>query len=260
MCLILVAWLAHPGYPAVIAANRDEFFARPTKDAGFWPEHPDMLAGRDLKAGGTWLGLTRSGRFSALTNYREPGAQLTDAPSRGELVQDFLNGKSSPETYLADIEARASRYNGFNLLCGIIGKELWHFSNRQALAPQRLAPGVYGLSNHLLDTPWPKVIQGKSALASALQALPQDQPILDLLRNDQVYPDADLPRTGVSIEWERLLSAAFVRSANYGTCSSTVLLLDTEGLVRFDEQTYSDEGHCLDKHRFAFKLTGFAAG
>ncbi len=236
MCLILLAWRAHPNYPLVAAANRDEFFARPTARAAFWPEAPGVLAGRDLQAGGTWLGIGPRGRFAALTNYRDPAAQRPDAASRGALVAGFLTGDEDAATYTARVAAEAGAYNGFNLLCGD-GARLFWYSNVGG-PPRELAPGVYGLCNHLLDTPWPKVQAAKSALREGLDALPDDRRLFDLLRDDGIHPDADLPRTGVSLDWERLLSAAFVRAPGYGTRSSTVVTVAADGWTTFDEQTW----------------------
>jgi uncharacterized protein with NRDE domain len=253
MCLVLLAWQAHPDYPLVVAANRDEFFSRRTAAADFWGDAPDVLAGRDLEAGGTWLGITRSGRFAALTNYRDPSRQRKGAPSRGELVSRFLTGGQAPRAYLHELESDADRYNGFNLVFGDL-EGLWCFSNcgEGELA---LVPGVYGLSNHLLDTPWPKVARGKSALSAALKALPDEAPLFGLLRDDSIAPDASLPRTGVSLEWERLLSAAFVRSPQYGTRSATVLLRDHYGAVRFIEQSFLEDAAPGARRNFAFDLT-----
>ena len=253
MCLILLAWRAHADYPLVVAANRDEFFARRTAAADFWDDAPQVLAGRDLEAGGTWLGVTRSGRFAALTNYRDPAHNMADAPSRGQLVSGFLTGMQSPEDYLCELESSAARYNGFNLVFG--GPDgLWCFSNCGE-GERRLAPGVYGLSNHLLDTPWPKVARGKSALSAALHALPNDRPLFNLLRDDSIAPDDLLPRTGISLEWERLLSAAFISTAGYGTRSATVLMMNASGEVRFVEQAFLPESLPGDKREFAFALS-----
>ena len=256
MCLILLAWRCHPGYPLVVAANRDELFARPTAPASYWEQAPGLLAGRDLDAGGTWMGMTRRGRFAALTNFREP-RQAPDheanPPSRGGLVSDFLAGSARAEDYLAALAPAAKSYNGFNLLCGTVDQGLWHFSNRGG-QPRLLEPGIYGLSNHLLDTPWPKVALGKSELARALDALPAEAPLFDLLRDDRVHEDDSLPRTGVSLEWERTLSAAFVRAPNYGTRSSTVLLQDREGLISFDELSYLPGARAACRNRFRFSL------
>ena len=256
MCLILLAWHAHPRFPVVIAANRDEFFARPTAAACFWADAPQLLAGRDLTAGGTWMGVTRQGRFAALTNYREPGQKRPDAPSRGALVSDFLAGAMPAEVYLASLQDRSDVYNGFNLICGDLDEGLWHFSNREANAAnstKRLSPGIFGLSNHLLDTPWPKVAQGKSDLAAALAALPADRPLFELLRDDRIHEDDRLPRTGINLDWERILSASFVRAPNYGTRSSTVLLQDEEGDILFDELAYLPDGTPGSRNRFMFR-------
>lgn len=256
MCLILLAWQAHPDYPLVVAANRDEFFSRRTAAADFWDDAPMVLAGRDLEAGGTWLGVTRSGRFAALTNFRDPTRNKAGAPSRGELVSRFLTSCLAPRDYLSELESGADRYNGFNLIFGDLD-ELWCFSNCGE-GRQSLPPGVYGLSNHLLDTPWPKVARGKSALGMALHALPDEAPLFELLRDDRIAADEALPRTGVSIEWERLLSAAFVRSSRYGTRSATVLLRDRGGKVRFIEQSYLPEAVAGERRTFVFSVRGEA--
>lgn len=248
MCLILVAWQAHPDYPLVVAANRDEFYARRTASADFWPDHPQILAGRDLEASGTWLGITRCGRFAALTNYRDPARHKPQAPSRGQLVADFLAGNASIDAYLDTLSA--GDYNGFNLLLGD-GNRLVAFSN-VSLQRHELSAGVYGLSNHLLDTPWPKVGAGKTALAEALHALPNETTLFHLLRDDRSYPDANLPSTGVSLVWERLLSAAFIHSPAYGTRCSTVVKIGAGGTASFDEQTWLPNGKAGERHRYAF--------
>lgn len=252
MCLILAAWRAHPDYPLVMAANRDEFFARPTAPAQFWEEAPHVLAGKDLEAGGTWLGVSRTGRFAALTNFRDPGRNKAGAPTRGQLPSRFLSGTQSAQGYLMELESMASRYNGFNLMFGDL-EGLYCFSNCGE-GERELAPGVYGLSNHLLDTPWPKVARGKSALSDAMSALPDEEPLFALLKDDSIAPDDELPRTGVSLEWERLLSASFVRSPAYGTRSSTVVLLDKAGQLRFIEQAFLPEAKPGRRLEFSFQL------
>lgn len=249
MCLILAAWGVHPHYPLVVAANRDEFFARPTARAEFWP-HADILAGRDLQAGGTWMGVSRGGRFAALTNYRDPARHRGDAASRGQLVADFLAGSGSVASYLDQLARTAGRYNDFNLLVGD-GQDLACFSSVTGRSVV-LEPGIYGLSNHLLDSPWPKVVAAKSALAAALNALPEERPFFELLRDDSIHPDGILPRTGVSQEWERLLSSAFVRAGNYGTRSSTLLLVAADGTLSFDERTWLPDGKPGGRARFRF--------
>jgi len=252
MCLILVAWRVHPDYPLVVAANRDEFFARPTAVAAFWKDAPQVLAGRDLEAGGTWMGITRDGRFAALTNFRDPGQMRKDAPSRGKLVADFLSGSDTPQAYLDRIAGYGRRCNGYNLLVGD-GASLWWASNMGG-DPRKLEPGVYGVSNHLLDTPWPKVGAGKTALAVAIDRLPDDQALFELLRDEGIHPDDTLPQTGVPLEWERLLSSAFVKSPGYGTRGSTLLWVDREGWTAFDEQTWLPGAQPGERQRYRFKV------
>jgi len=250
MCLILVAWRVHPGYPLVVAANRDEFFVRPTAPTAFWQDAPQVLAGRDLEAGGTWMGVTRNGRFAALTNFRDPAQNLSNAPSRGSLVADFLVGDEAPQTYLERIASRARQCNGYNLLVSD-GDTLWWSSNMGGEA-RPLTPGVYGVSNHLLDTPWPKVGAGKTALAQALDRLPDEQGLFALLRDDYIHPDEQLPQTGVSLDWERLLSSAFIKSPGYGTRSSTVVCMGQNGWTSFDEQTWLPGAEFGQRLRYRF--------
>ncbi|MBI4755223.1 MAG: NRDE family protein [Betaproteobacteria bacterium] len=251
MCLILVAWRAHPAFPVVVAANRDEFFHRPTACASFWPDAPGLLAGRDLEAGGTWLGVTRRGRFCALTNFRGPSRQKAGAPSRGALVRDFLGGDVSPAAYASRVVEGGVAYNGFNLLCAD-AETLCYASNVSGEALV-LPAGIYGLSNHLLDTPWPKVARAKSALARSLAALPDDSGLFALLRDDHPAADEDLPRTGISLEWERLLSSALVRGVDYGTRSSTVVLMRSDGETRFDEISYGPDARDTGRVRESFR-------
>lgn len=250
MCLILVAWRVHHEFPFVVAANRDEYYPRPTAGADFWTDHGQVLAGRDLEAGGTWMGITRQGRFAALTNFRDPVRHRPDAPSRGHLVSDFLIGTAGIDAYLNGLEP--TRYNGFNLLLGD-GERLVAFSN-VSLERHELAPGIYGLSNHQIDTPWPKVSAGKTALQAAIDALPDEVPLIHLLRDDRIHPDDALPATGVPLEWERLLSAAFVRSPGYGTRSSTVLTLSAGGRATFDEQAWLPGGLHGERRRYRFAV------
>lgn len=249
MCLILIAWQVHPDYPIVVAANRDEFFSRPTVPATAWPE-AGIIAGRDLKEGGTWMGITRSGRFAALTNYRDPARQREGLKSRGHLVADYLKSDQPPIDWLRARAADGAGYNGFNLIVAD-GRDLAWASNVSGDC-EALKPGVYGLSNHLLDTPWPKLIAARSALAESLNALPDERPLFDLLRDDTLHPDEALPRTGVSLEWERLLSSAFVKAPGYGTRSSTVLIAGRDGTVTFDEQTWLEGGKPGNRTRLRF--------
>ena len=242
MCLILVAWRAHPDYPLVVAANRDEFFARPAAPAAWWPSDgaPAIFAGRDLEAGGTWLGLGRSGRFAGLTNFRDPARMRSGTPSRGALVADFLGSDESTAAALERLKREGPRYNAFNILVSD-GESLGIYESESGSA-QLLEPGVHALSNHLLDTPWPKVKAGKSRLSRALAALPDDTPLREQLRDDRPAPDAELPRTGVSLAWERMLSSAFIRAPGYGTRCSTVITRDRHGWAHFTESTWNEVG------------------
>jgi len=239
MCLILVVWRVHPAYPCIVAANRDEFHARPAAPAHWWRDKPHILGGRDLRAGGTWLALSRRGRFAALTNFRGGRAGGTEAPSRGALVTDLLEADRPVHDELAHLAQVGSRYNAFNLIFSD-GERLGVYESERD-AGRELRPGVYGLSNHLLDTPWPKVQKAKSRLTAALADLPRTARILDLLRDDQIAADEELPRTGVSLDWERLLSSAFVRSPDYGTRCSTVVCTGG-GETLFEEWTWDPDG------------------
>ncbi len=259
MCLILLAWQAHPDYPLVVAANRDEFFARPTAAAGFWPDAPQVLAGRDLEAGGTWLGVSREQRFAALTNYRDGTGQHPGARSRGALVADFLAGRESPQTYLETVGPRASDYSGFNLFVGD-AEHLAYCSNRDEGKVRWLAPGIYGLSNHLLDTPWPKLASARAAFAAALQTLPLAAPFFTLLADREIVADSHLPETGVPLAWERILSAVFVSSEHYGTRASTLLTRRRDGLITLQERSFgagaTPIGEACARFQSSLMLTG----
>lgn len=234
MCTLLFAVDSHPRYRLVVAANRDEFYARPTAAAGWWDDAPDVLAGRDLQAGGTWLGVTRGGRWAALTNIRDPKDVRVGAPSRGALVAEFLRGDAPPADYLRAIEA--ARYAGFNLVVGD-AEATWYLSQRSD-APRRLAPGVYGVSNGLLGDPWPKVERGKASLR-ALLARPEivAEALLSLLADASPAADAELPDTGVGLALERALSPLFVEMPGYGTRSSTALTIEVGGAALLRERS-----------------------
>ena len=241
MCLILFAWRCHRQYDLVLAANRDEFHERPTAAAEFWEEDPRILAGRDLRGGGTWLGISTEGRIAAVTNYRDPASLKSDAPSRGALVSGFLMSEKAPGAYLDDIASCAGRYNGFSLLVGD-GTSLHWFSNRGER--RELGAGLYGLSNRLLDTPWPKVVEGKQRLARVLSAKePDGEEIFDVLSDRREAADDLLPDTGVGIEWERFLSPRFIVHSLYGTRSSTVILVSRRGRARFIERSFDAQAH-----------------
>ena len=252
MCIIFFAFQAHPQYKLVVAANRDENFQRPTATAQFWQDEPNLLAGQDLSAHGTWLGVTKTGRFAALTNYRSaPSGEPQDKRSRGWIVRDFLLNDDSPQRYLNTIKEQKEAYRGFNVIVGDLSS-LWYFSNREHTVKQ-LEPGVYGLSNHLLDTPWPKIVRGKSQFQTCLESRDvSEDGLFRLLADDQLADDADLPDTGVGLELEKKLSPIFIRTPDYGTRSSTVLTISRDNDVRFTERVY-ENSHYLD-HNYAFKI------
>jgi len=261
MCLILVAWRTHPDYPCIIAANRDEFFERPSSVAHWWGEAPDILAGRDLEAGGTWLGVTRARRFVALTNYRGAPEQRTDAPSRGLLVGEMLRSEGPIEADLEHLRRKGGGYNAFNLMLADADRLGVYESVRGA--GRLLGPGIYGLSNHMLDTPWPKVRDGKTRLQAALgdlEDLEDPTRMLELLRDDRPANDGELPRTGVDPAWERLLSSAFVRGDRYGTRCSTVIRMRRSGRVSFDEWTWDRSGAPSGKSSFEFQTAPASGG
>lgn len=253
MCTLLLAFDAHPRYRLVLAANRDEFYNRPTASAAFWQDAPHLFAGRDLVHGGTWLGVTTTGRIAALTNYRDPQSIKPHGPSRGHLVTDFLAGAAAPGEYAEAARAKGSTYNGYNLVVGD-ARRLLHYSNKSDQIT-RLDSGIHGVSNHLLDTPWPKVVRGKAGLARVLAAddfSPED--LFAVLADTTRAPDDLLPNTGVGLELERLLSSIFIASERYGTRSSTVLLVDRNLQATFIERTFN--GGKLSDVRMEFDWSG----
>lgn len=253
MCLIFLSLRQHPTYKLVVAANRDEFYARQTAPAAFWQTHPNVLAGRDLEAGGTWMGITKQGRISLITNYRDPQNIDPAAPSRGKLVSDFLTGQQAPHTYLNNIATSGIRYNGFNLIVGDL-QSLWYYSNYRDGVDQ-ITPGLHGLSNHLLETPWPKVVRGKEKLATILQqsTITPDE-LFTVLYNETIAADNLLPSTGVSLELERRLSSMFIKSPNYGTRCSTVVLIDKNNQVTFAERTFDTQTFKHNTAQFQFAI------
>ena len=241
MCLILVAWQTHPGYPLVVAANRDEFHARPAAPAARWPEVPGLVAGRDLAGGGTWLGVTGDGRLAALTNVRDGMAARTER-SRGELVVEALRDERGTAGFLAGLPGRRPLYGGFNLIVGRPGR-LRVFSSRTGTS-ETVSPGTHGLSNRDLDTPWPKVTRTKEAL-SRLVASPRPldaESLFEVLSDRTRAADPDLPDTGVGLELERFLSPPFIVGPEYGTRSSTVVLFRADGLTEVHERTFDRLG------------------
>ncbi len=237
MCLILIAHQLTEQRPLLVLANRDEFYARSTAAAEPWNECPELIAGRDLVSGGSWFGV-RGSRWASVTNIREGiKSNHHSTRSRGWLVRDYLLGNDSPQDFLAGMTEQASEYAGFNLLLGD-GDELWYSANRN-VPGRRLEPGIYGLSNHILDTPWPKVVHGKQAMHELLTKPQLDRDsAFAILSDTTIAPDTELPDTGVPLEWERALSAAFITKNHYGTRCSTLL------------SRFSDDKHLFIERRF----------
>ncbi len=237
MCLNIFAYKAHSDYKLIIAANRDEFYARKTAAADFRNDKPYLLAGKDLEQGGTWLGITKTGKFSFITNYRDPISFNKDAPSRGALVSDYLNGTASPEAYLKGL-GDTTHYNGFNLFAGDLN-EVCYFSNVENRI-RKLENGFYGVSNAFLDTPWKKLVTGKKAVEAVISKKNfSSEDIFAALYNEQKADDSELPQTGVPYEIEKLISSMFIKSETYGTVCSTIVLIDNHNLVQFFERTHN---------------------
>jgi uncharacterized protein with NRDE domain len=254
MCLILFAHRCHPRYRLVMAANRDEFYERPAAPACFWDTAPKILGGRDLRGGGTWLAVDQRGRFAAIVNYRDPSAQKDAAPSRGNLVTGFLLSRASLDDYLETLKRNSGCYNGFTLLFGDT-ERLFCFSNRGD-APPFVQPGIHGISNHLLDTPWPKVIRGRRALEEMLAqgAEPSAEALFSLLADRSMPDDNLLPDTGIGPEWERLLAPLFITGPVYGTRSSTVVMIGYDGTVNFIERSFSGAPDSFVTSEFRFRI------
>ncbi len=254
MCLILLAWRAHPRHRLVVAANRDEFHARAAAPAEWWPDAPGVLAGRDLEAGGTWLGVSRTGRFAAVTNFRE-GLPGSGRRSRGELVRGFLEGDAEPAEVARALAARGEHYAGFSLLVGD-GRTLWCVSNRGDAPAGPLAPGVYGLSNHLLETPWAKVRRGKRALRELLAGGGEVEleALLALLTDRTPPAPGDVPDTALGPELAQRVGACFVVTPVYGTRCSTAVTMGVEGRVRFAERSFAPDGAARETRRFELQI------
>lgn len=259
MCLIVFAWQAHPAYPLVLAANRDEYLDRPSLALDYWDDMPAVLGGRDLEKGGSWLATHVDGRWAAVTNYRDGAAPVSAAHlSRGHLVRNYVGSTDRAQDYVHHIAQPLADYPGCNLLVGD-ADSLFFVSNRrreaQPATVQPVSPGVHGLSNDSLDTPWPKVQRAKQALQQVLQtdgAL-RNEALFELLADRSPAQDAELPSTGVPVEWERTLSAPFIVSERYGTRASTVVLAGKDGTVSIDERSFGAGGVELERRTFSFK-------
>jgi uncharacterized protein with NRDE domain len=273
MCLILIGWQSHPDYPLVVAANRDEFYARRTRPAAWWGQTVSLLAGRDEEAGGTWLGINRRGRVAMLTNVRAPLERNPHATSRGLLALSALQS-SSPLGQWVGENARASQgLNGYNLIVGEplpvpsrgVDAQLIYSSNRHpdpATEPRSLAPGIYGLSNAQLDTPWPKVTRSVAAFACQVASGVRPAALLDLMADRELAREWELPETGVPLDWERALSAIQIRAKGYGTRATTIITVRRDGSVLFLERAFDPEApqrHVDRRFEFVIDGTGYRA-
>ncbi len=253
MCLIGFNWKNHPRYALILVGNRDEFYNRKTATAHFWEDAPHILAGKDLEGGGTWLGINKQGQFTALTNYRDLANLKQDAPTRGLLTLDYLQAEIAPTEYAHLLLPHAEKYNGFNILLGDLGT-LAYFSNYDPQV-KVLPSGLYGLSNHLLDTNWHKVSKLKRKLHTALKAEePNPEELLDLMHDIETPPDNQVQQTGLSMEQERMLAPMFIQSPNYGTHSTSVLMIDYEYNVRFFERVYANNYREAAEQIFSFRI------
>ncbi len=277
MCLILTSWQSHPDYPLVVLANRDEFYDRATDAMHWWDDHPHILAGRDRAdvqgEPGTWMGLSKLGRFAALTNVRAPSEKNPDAKTRGEISAQFLKARVSPEQFIQEKATQFNRYNGFNLLMADVsvqnpsllwlsnrvqmGKSLRH---RKVMNPQALKPGVYGLSNGMLDSPWPKVQHRIGAFAQLLAMdtgqFKRAENYLGIMSDMTQAPDEYLPDTGVSYEWEKVLSSAFIRTPNYGTRATSLIRVRRDGQYEVIEKRFDANGE-IGTQSFEGQLENF---
>jgi len=239
MCLIVFANNVHPKYKLIFAANRDEFYNRPSEQVEFWKEYPDLLAGKDLQAGGTWMGITKQGKFAAITNFRDLKNHTNDAPSRGNLTLDFLINDDSPGEYYNKLKPALNDFNGFNLLLGNVD-ELFYLSNKTKEL-QKLQTGIHGISNAILNTPWPKVERSKRHLESLIQQEDINVwEVIAILKDTSIAKDEELPDTGVGLDLERMLSPVFIKSEKYGTRCSSVVMVDKENNVKFVEKFFFD--------------------
>lgn len=255
MCLVLIAYRTHPRYPLVLAANRDEFHARPAQALHWWNDGIRMLAGRDLQAGGSWLGLDASGRMALVTNYRDPSLPRAESTSRGTLIGEFLGGRVGAPEFARATASRARQFSGFNLLA-MDHEGLGYVTSHPEPEARMLQPGVYGLSNRQLDTPWPKLLRTRERFERELASdHPQPEALMRILSDRTIAADEVLPDTGIGLEWERLLSAPFIVSDGYGTRCSTVVLIGNDGIVTVEERSHAADGDVTIRVRMAYRAS-----
>lgn len=255
MCLILFALNDNPKYKLILAANRDEFFNRPTLTADYWEENDSILGGRDVKSKGTWLGINKSGRFIAITNYRDPENERKDTLSRGELSNEFLNTEIDISSFVTKISKDKNKYNGYNLLLSDDSFENFHHYSNVSDQLSKIKNGIHGLSNHLLNTPWPKVLKAKNSLKNTVKSKNVDiQEMIEILKNADVAPENSLPQTGISFDLEKKLSPVFISMKGYGTRCSTAILVSNNNDVTFKEVSYNEKMKIISEKEFDIQL------
>jgi len=253
MCLLLLSYKTNPNYKLIVAANRDEFYDRPALLLHNWKNHPELFAGKDLKGNGTWLGITKKGKIAAITNYRDMSKIKDNAPTRGKLITDFLLDEMPAEQYTNLLLKTADIYNGYNLIYGN-SDNLYYFSNISK-EPVKLSKGIYGVSNHLLDSPWPKVVKSKKIFSELInEPSPSKDKLFDLLQDEEIYPDESLPETGLGIELERMVSPIFTVTEKYGTRSSSVIFIDYNDNVEFTEKSFNNKNEEWTTTTLSFKI------
>lgn len=253
MCLAIIATKTLQNWPLIIIANRDELHNRPTLPADPWTDAPHILGGRDLSAGGTWLGLSSQGRLALLTNYREPGQNDPTAPSRGHLADAFLRGNTLAPEFIADLQTCKKKYNGFNLLLSD-QSGLWYFSNRGEATAREIGVGVVGLSNASLDTPWPKLKRTRDAVAEHLQIKnilnPEPDRLFEIMADTRSANFEELPDTGLGPEREKLLGSPFIKNERYGTRCTTLIMQRFDGMIKFQEKRFDSHGQLTGESRW----------
>jgi len=238
MCLIVFAYNVLPGHPFILAGNRDEFYIRPTKPAHRWKTDPVLIAGKDLKAGGTWMGISETGRFAALTNYRAINEIKENVPSRGDIVKNLLLSEKPVKGFLENLLHDAGKYNGFNLLAGTLS-DLYYLTNKRKEIV-KMKPGYYSISNAYLETSWPKTERALTRFKSVLEEDGVNEDALfDLLLDRKQYPLEMLPKTGLPEELEKAVSSIFIQTENYGTRCSTIVSMDNHSKISLVERTYT---------------------
>lgn len=254
MCILFIAVNQHPKFSLIIAANRDEFYQRPTLHSQFWPEYPQLLGGKDQLAGGTWMGVTKQGYISALTNIRAPHLNQENAQSRGQLVLDYLTKPALRDSYVQKLHHARTEFNGYNLLYG-----KWHdlaVYNNHEDSLQFLDSGFYGLSNANLNSPWPKINHGVQALKEYCENTDVLEPeaLLDLMRNEEKAKDHLLPQTGVPENWEKQLSSIFINTEGYGTRTSTIFWIDHQQNAFWYERTFDQKAQIIGDQKYQFAI------